>query len=125
MKEKLLRHCQGNPNMFDYGGIQFCPYRRLTNEEATLQYAMRHAASDFELGLRRADYPHSKYPYNHKDFYNKTRAKKCDLFVCVQNGKLYLPCENELFEWRGDVGKANPEFEKTAREKTRKKDYER
>lgn len=37
----------------------------------------------------------------------KCRIKNCDLFVCADNGKLYCPGENELFEWQGEVGKSD------------------
>ena len=32
-------------------------------------------------------------------FYMASPDKECDLFRCVENGKLYLPCENDLQEY--------------------------
>ena len=41
----------------------------------------------------------SKYPYSHKGFYAASPDKECDLFRCLENGKLYLPCGNDLQEY--------------------------
>ena len=32
-------------------------------------------------------------------FYAVSPEKECDLFRCMENGKLYLPCENDLQEY--------------------------
>ena len=50
--------------------------------------------------------------------------KNCDLFICVDNGKLYCPGEKEMFEWRGEVGKADFDG-KTKAKPSRNKDYRR
>jgi len=42
----------------------------------------------------------------------------------VDNGKLYCPGEKEMFEWRGEVGKADFDG-KTKAKPSRNKDYER
>lgn len=34
-----------------------------------------------------------------KPFIRRPRNKECDLFRCVENGKLYIPCENDLQEY--------------------------
>ena len=32
---------------------------------------------------------------------NATKETICDVFKCYENGKLYVPGENELFEYTG------------------------
>lgn len=124
-KADLFRHSFENPKTFEYGGKRFCPFRRLTSEESSVYYAMRHSARDDGLGMLNKEYPNSKYPYNHSEFYEKSGVKNCDLFVCLDNGKLYLPCDNELFEWQGDIRKPDREFTKEAPQKPKRKEYER
>lgn len=47
----------------------------------------------------------SKYPYSYDSFYAASPDMECDLFRCVENGKLYLPCENDLQEYMGSPQK--------------------
>ena len=55
---------------------------------------------DKELGFCKPGYAYkSKYPYSHESFYAASPDKECDLFRCVENGKLYLPCTNDLQEY--------------------------
>ena len=41
-----------------------------------------------------------KHEYSWKGFYEASNDNQMDLFRCVENGKLYVPCEHELFEFR-------------------------
>lgn len=93
--------------MFEYGGRMFSPYRLFTKAENTLDFISLHTARDFELGFISKDCPESKTSYSYAEFYKKSSIKNCDLFVCADNGKLYCPGENELFEWQGEVGKSD------------------
>ena len=34
--------------------------------------------------------------YSHKEFYAATTVKDCDIFRCVESGRLYVPCEDGL-----------------------------
>lgn len=90
--------------IFKYGGRLFSPYRLFTKAENTFDFISFHIASDFEIGFMNKDYPKSKIPYDYSEFYKKSSVKNCDLFFCLDNGKLYCPGINELFEWRGIVG---------------------
>lgn len=90
--------------IFNYGGRLFIPYRLFTKAENTFDFISSYIARDFELGFMNKDYPKSKIPYNYAEFYKKSSIKNCDLFFCLDNGKLYCPGENELFEWRGKIG---------------------
>ena len=40
-----------------------------------------------------------KHNYSWKEFYEASGDSQLDLFRCIENGKLYVPCEHELFEF--------------------------
>lgn len=106
-KATVLKHIQGNKLIFEYGGKHFCPYRLFTKAEDTLDFISRHTARDNDLGLTDKPNAGDKSYYDHSAFYERSSIKNCDLFICVDNGKLYCPGEKEMFEWRGEVGKAD------------------
>ena len=80
--------------VFKYGSYHFVPFRRFTTSEKgqNLKAFSRHLMTDPELGL-------STYEktYSFKDFYEKSHNSKCDIFKCLENQKLYIPAQNELF----------------------------
>ena len=57
--------------------------------------------------------------YSHKNFYEASGNSKCDVFKCLENRKLYLPAENELFEYTGKFIE-HKEPEKTAQQPKKK-----
>ena len=65
--------------IFKYGGYHFIPERRFTGKEDSFAAISRRQRID--------------------SFYAASPDKECDLFRCVENGKLYLPCENDLQEY--------------------------
>lgn len=83
---------------FEYGGYHFIPERTLTTEEKDFNEVSRKIHQDDELGFYKNGYVfEGKFPYSHEDFYEASTDKGGDLFRCVENGRLYIPCENELF----------------------------
>ena len=42
-------------------------------------------------------------PYKYEDFYEAASNTKFDIFKCYETGKNYLPGQNELFEYDGDI----------------------
>ena len=77
--------------VFEYGGYHFIPERQFTGRERDFFAISRRQRTDKELGLCRPGYAYeSKYPYSHKGFYAASPDKECDLFRCLENGKLYL-----------------------------------
>lgn len=91
MKEKI----------FEYGGYHFFPERKLTKRENTIYAIARRQRVDINLGFCEPGhvYP-SKYPYSHESFYAASSDKTCDLFRCVENQKLYIPCSYDLQEYQ-------------------------
>ncbi len=85
---------------FEYGGFHFIPERKFTSEENCIYKIARRQRVDRQMGLCRSGYVYeSRYPYSHDSFYAASTVKDCDLFRCTENGKLYLPCENDLQEY--------------------------
>jgi|GEM_PF-1085514 len=95
---------------FEYGGYHFKPYRKFEETENNrqlendsrewkndVQFAMRNMRSSFALGISR--YSWGKCSYSYEDFYEKSGGSDADIFQCVENGKIYVPAENELFEY--------------------------
>lgn len=82
---------------FAYGGYHFTPYRNFNKweQESSLYTLSRYLSSDREMGISAYD-QWSKADYSHKAFYEAAGSKTCDIFRCVENGKLYIPGENEL-----------------------------
>lgn len=95
---------------FAYGGYHFMPYRSFCKGEISRRlkgdsrqwktdahYAMRNMRSDFGMGLSKYDW--QKAEYSHCSFYAAAGHSTCDIFRCVENEKLYVPGENELFQY--------------------------
>lgn len=82
-------------NSFYYLGYHFIPEKTLTGPAAGFYQISKHLVSDRDLGF--STYAWKKRGYSYKSFYAASPVKDCDLFRCVENGRLYTPAENELF----------------------------
>lgn len=101
---------------FEYGGYHFIPVRQFSTSENDFFKITRRLRSDRELGFFAADYYGSgsqKYHYSYDDFYAASTDKECDIFRCVENGRLYIPCQYELQQYMD------------APQKVRRNNYER
>lgn len=88
--------------IFEYGGCHFVPERQFTKQENNFFKITRRLRRDTELGFFSADNCGSnsqKYPYSYDGFYAASTDKECDIFRCVENGRLYVPCQNELQQY--------------------------
>lgn len=81
---------------FFYGGYHFVPVRCFEKHEGDFFVLTKRLEMDPELGLS-AYKERQKYPYHHEDFYAASTHKNCDIFLCVENGRLYVPGTRELF----------------------------
>ena len=82
---------------FEYGGKYFEPLRKFNKKDGDFHKIAKNLKTDKELGFFVANYYDSqKFPYNYDDFYKACGNKDCDIFVCKENGKMYIPCQNEL-----------------------------
>ena len=91
---------QGEPEKggFAYEGFHFEPVGVL-GENFDVNATVRNTISHNELGM--SVYAHAERPYTHAGFYAAAGNIKADVFRCLENGKLYLPGTNELFEYTG------------------------
>ena len=95
------------PVYIQFGGYHFEPVGNLTDGHDMDKLMKEEIASDRELGLSAYDW--AKAAYSHKDFYAATGDSKADVFRCAENGKLYLPGENELFLYSGEYQELEPQ----------------
>lgn len=84
---------------FEYLGYHFTPVRRLTNKQLNLKSISKHLKSDIELGFSTYSWKKNKRDYTHEGFYKAAGNEDYDLFECEENGKMYIPCDSELFEY--------------------------
>jgi hypothetical protein len=83
--------------VFEYGGYHFKAYRKFERRDGDFNKQMRNAASDYALGI--ATYDWGKSDYSRASFLSASKDDDADIFRCLENGKLYVPCENELFRY--------------------------
>ena len=87
-------------SVFEYNGYYFVPVRKLKeSEKIDMHEFSKHIRTDLELGMCDYDVEWKKHDYSHAEFYNASRDSKMDIFRCIDNGKLYVPCAHELFQF--------------------------
>ena len=75
--------------VYEYKGKHFVPVKKLEKGDAINLW------SDKELGLSK--YEWKKEEYSYEEFYKAMENSEADIFLCKENGILYIPGENELF----------------------------
>ena len=84
---------------FEYNGYHFEP-TGILSAGRTLKEISNETISNNTLGM--SAYEGATYPYSYEEFYNAANSSSADIFKCVENGRLYIPGENELFEYTGN-----------------------
>ena len=88
---------------FQYGGKHFMPIREFEQKDGDFYQITRRLRLDVELGIYREGYGLTEgmgtVPYSPEAFYQESTDKTCDIFRCMENGKLYVPCEYGLQEY--------------------------
>ena len=84
---------------FEYNGYHFEPTGILPAGR-TLKEISNETISNNALGM--SAYEGATHPYSYEAFYNAANSSSADIFKCVENGRLYIPGENELFEYTGN-----------------------
>ena len=85
---------------FEYNGYHFTAVGQFP-KGYNLEEAMNsQISSDREMGL--SNYDWAKHTYSHSAFYKASGNSQADVFRCIENGKLYLPGDNELFCYTGE-----------------------
>lgn len=84
-------------NSFEYGGKHFIPVRKFNEKDGDFHKIVRNLKTDKVLGFYAADYHgRQRFEYSYDDFYKACGSMNCDIFKCVENGKVYVPCAYEL-----------------------------
>ena len=89
-------------SIFEYGGKHFAPVRKFKKKDGDFYQITRRLRRDLKFGFFRADCygkDGQKADYSHTGFYAASTDKTSDIFRCVENGKMYVPCEYELQEY--------------------------
>ena len=112
----IVREFQKNPAVFEYGEKHFLGVGQLPPpKERDLSKTLCYDPNiDFET------HNGEKVQYNRTDFLSAAGTSKCDVFRCYENGKLYVPAENELFHYTGEY----TPLEKQTPARTRKKSHD-
>ena len=83
---------------FEFRGYHFAAVGKLP-KEYDINEISKVISSDRELGM--SNYDWAKHTYSHYGFYLSSGDSQADLFRCLENGKIYLPGDNELFCYTG------------------------
>lgn len=94
---EIVKEFYKNEKVFEYGGKKFLgvgvfPPKKERDFSRTLK-------TDRDLTFESKTGEEFKYSY--RNFINASRDEKSDVFKCYENGRLYVPGENELFEYTG------------------------
>lgn len=77
---------------FEYGGLHFIPEQRFEPQDQyhrCIPLSRMGQAADANL------FP-GEFDYSHDGFYEAATVKDCDIFRCVEDGQLYVPCGDGL-----------------------------
>lgn len=110
----VVKEFYQNTNVFEYGdrhflGIGIFPPKNEREFHRTLRNDR-----EMKFKTRTGD----EIPYTYRAFMNASRGVNCDVFRCYENGKLYVPGENELFGYTGkytSIDSRNPPKVKKAK----------
>lgn len=73
---------------FKYNGYTFRPIGKMG-----VSFRLRR---DKELGISAYEWSKGE-KYDYDKFYEASGNSRSDLFLCIENGNVYIPCINELF----------------------------
>lgn len=99
-QQRNILHKTTNDDLFEYNGYHFVPVGKL-DSNVSLQEIATATVSKNSLGM--SVYNERRLPYSYSEFYIAAKGSKADIFRCIENGKSYLPSENELFEYTGKI----------------------
>lgn len=111
-----------NPAVFEYGGLHFAPVG-LISQTLKFETITKNCETDTDIKAWCKDYENvkgtPKIEYRYEAFYKASNKSDADIFKCIENGKFYLPADNELFIYNGKFNKYK-EPEKTAQQPKKK-----
>lgn len=86
--------------VFEYNGYHFEPIGKIDSKSTLREIGNAIVSNKGTLDM--SVYQGSRLPYSYEKFYAAANSE-ADVFRCIENGKLYLPGENELFEYTGEI----------------------
>jgi len=94
---EIINEFKKNPAVFEYGnkhflGVGILPPKRERNFKVDLRH---------DTSMTFATDGGDKFQYNYHNFMNAAKGSLCDIYKCYEDGKLYIPGENELFNYTG------------------------
>ena len=98
-QHELPKKSAPDPESFEFAGYHFTAVGSLP-KGYDLNEITKVISSDRELGM--SNYDWAKHIYSHHEFYRASGDSRADLFRCLENGKVYLPGDNELFYYSGE-----------------------
>ena len=96
-KVEYIKEFKDNANVFVYGNYHFLGIGYLPKNRNDVDKHIRNN----DIGI--SAYKDATTPYKYEDFYEAASNTKFDIFKCYETGKNYLPGQNELFEYDGDI----------------------
>ena len=82
---------------FEYNGRHFVPVGKMTED---YDDAIKHTRSNYDRERNAYLFDGKPWEYQWSTF-SAAAKTKADVFRCIENGKIYIPGENELFEYTG------------------------
>lgn len=92
-----IKEFSGNEKVFKYGNYHFLGIGYLPKNKKEVT---KHIGKN-DIGI--SSYNDATTPYKYDDFYDAAGNLKYDVFKCYETGKNYVPGQNELFLYDGDV----------------------
>jgi len=86
---------------FVYNSYHFEAVGKIPGDSDIMEIMRSCLASDVELGF--SAYKWKKHDYSNKEFYEASGNSDADIFRCLETGRLYIPGENELFLYTGQI----------------------
>ena len=88
-----------------YGIYNFEPYGKLDKNKfkgiANLNLRSHTELKIWDEHFTRAFNEKPLIKYDYHNFYAAMNDSEADLFLCEENGKIYIPCNHELMEFAG------------------------
>lgn len=112
---EIVKEFYKNNQSFEYGGKHFLGVGVFPNKKGRDFSRTLKTDRDIDFQFRNGD----EINYTYRSFMNAAKDANSDVFRCYENGKLYVPGENELFEYTGkyvDIGDKNPPKTKPTKE---------
>ncbi len=86
---------------FEYNGYTFIPVGQI-DPKISFKKASLYLANAYE-GMLGYDWTNGGLVWSYSDFYHAASpiCDTCDVFLCIETGYNYTPCQHDLMVWYG------------------------